>query len=133
MRVILHELDGVPHLDNDELKDARDRAVTLELTNRFAHVRGGCSTHYSRAPSDGNTDPQADEKALWVQAKRGVLAILRVQPAQDLVESLMRPVSDDDELRWENIVAEMDNESIPRRIPSTSVGDSAYRLEDIRS
>ncbi|KAG2077434.1 ras GTPase-activating protein [Suillus decipiens] len=117
LRVILHELDGVPHLDNDELKDARDRAVTLELTNRFAHVR----------------DPQADEKALWVQAKRGVLAILRVQPAQDLVESLMCPVSDDDEFRWENILAEMDNEPIPRRMPSTSAGESAYRLEDIRS
>ena len=40
LRVILHELDGVPHLDNDELKDARDKAVTLELTNRFARVRG---------------------------------------------------------------------------------------------
>ncbi|KAG2152223.1 ras GTPase-activating protein [Suillus cothurnatus] len=117
LRVILHELDGVPHLDNDELKDARDRAVTLELTNRFAHVR----------------DPQADEKALWVQAKRSVLAILRVQPAQDLVESLMRPVSDDDELRWENILVEMDNEPMPRRMPSTSAGESAYRLEDIRS
>ncbi|KAG1754021.1 ras GTPase-activating protein [Suillus paluster] len=117
LRVILHELDGVPHLDNDELKDARDRAVTLELTNRFAHVR----------------DPKADEKALWVQAKRGVLAILRVQPAQDLVESLMRPVSDNDELRWETIVTEMDNEPMPRRMPSTSAGDSAYRLEDIRS
>ncbi|KAG1755714.1 ras GTPase-activating protein [Suillus lakei] len=117
LRVILHELDGVPHLDNDELKDARDRAVTLELTNRFAHVR----------------DPQADEKARWVQAKRGVLAILRVQPAQDLVESLMRPVSDDDELRWETILAEMDNEPTPRRMPSTAAGESAYRLEDIRS
>lgn len=117
LRVILHELDGVPHLDNDELKDARDRAVTLELTNRFAHVR----------------DPQADEKALWVQAKRGVLAILRVQPAQDLVESLMRPVRDDDELRWENILAEMDNEPMPRRMPSASAGESSYRLEDIRS
>jgi Ras GTPase-activating-like protein IQGAP2/3 len=40
MRVILHELDGVPNLGSDALKDARDRAVTLELTNRFAHVRG---------------------------------------------------------------------------------------------
>jgi len=40
MRVILHELDGVPNLGSDELKDARDRAITLELTNRFAHVRG---------------------------------------------------------------------------------------------
>ncbi|KAF8559125.1 ras GTPase-activating protein [Imleria badia] len=117
LRVILHELDGVPHLDNDELKDARDKAITLELTNRFARVR----------------DPQADEKALWVQAKRGVLAILRVQPAQDLVESLMRPVTEEDESRWERIVAEMDNEPVNRRMPSTSGAESGYRLEDIRS
>ncbi|KAF8138302.1 ras GTPase-activating protein [Boletus edulis] len=117
LRIMLHELDGVPHLDNDELKDARDKAITLELTNRFARVR----------------DPQADEKALWVQAKRGVLAILRVQPAQDLVESLMHPVTEDDELRWETIVAEMDNEPTSRRMPSTSGAESGYRLEDIRS
>ncbi|KAF9247031.1 ras GTPase-activating protein [Melanogaster broomeanus] len=117
LRVILHELDGVPHLDIDELKDARDKAITLELTNRFARVR----------------DPKADEKALWVQAKRGVLAILRVQPAQDLVESLMRPVTEEDELRWEIIVAEMDNEPVNRRMPSTGGADSGYRLEDIRS
>ena len=78
-------------------------------------------------------DPQADEKALWVQAKRGVLAILRVQPAQDLVESLMRPVTEEDELRWESIVAEMDNEPVNRRMPSASGAESGYRLEDIRS
>lgn len=82
-------------------------------------------------------DPLAEEKALWVQAKRGVLAILRVQPAQDLVESLMRPVTDDDEEMWEHILeAEMVNEQtrqVPRRQRSEVVGDSAYRLEDIRS
>jgi Ras GTPase-activating-like protein IQGAP2/3 len=82
-------------------------------------------------------DPLAEEKALWVQAKRGVLAILRVQPAQDLVESLMRPVTDDEEEMWEHILeAEMVNEQtrqVPRRQRSEVVGDSAYRLEDIRS
>lgn len=78
-------------------------------------------------------DPQADEKALWVQAKRSVLAILRVQPAQDLLESLMRPVTEEDELRWETIVAEMDNEPVNRRMPSTSGAESGYRLEDVRS
>lgn len=78
-------------------------------------------------------DPEASEKALWVQAKRGVLAILRVQPAQDLLESLMRPVSEEDELRWETIVAEMDNEPVNRRMPSTGGVESGYRLEDIRS
>lgn len=40
LRVILSELGGVPHLDNEELKDARDTQITLELTNRFAHVQG---------------------------------------------------------------------------------------------
>jgi len=40
MKVILAELGGVPHLDNEELKDARDTAITLELTNRFAFVHG---------------------------------------------------------------------------------------------
>ncbi|KAI6047200.1 ras GTPase-activating protein [Pisolithus marmoratus] len=115
LRVILQELNGVPNIENDELKDARDKAITLELTNRFARVR----------------DPQADEKALWVQAKRGVLAILRVQPAQDLVDSLMRPVTEAEELRWEAIIAEMDHEPANRRMPSTS-GDAGYRLEDIR-
>ncbi|KAJ8482250.1 hypothetical protein ONZ45_g15020 [Pleurotus djamor] len=120
LRVIISELDGVPHL-NDELKDARDGAITLELTNRFAHV----------------SDPEADEKALWVQAKRGVLAILRVQPAQELVEALMRPVTEADENRWEDILDyEMETEqvrNVDRRMPSTSGADATYRLEDIRS
>lgn len=81
-------------------------------------------------------DPHAEEKTLWVQAKRGVLAILRVQPAQDLLESLMRPVTEEDEVMWEDILeAEMENEQMrhPRRQPSTFAADSAYRLEDIRS
>lgn len=84
------------------------------------------------------SDPHAEEKALWVQAKRGVLAILRVQPAQDLVESLLQPVTDDDELIWEGILdAEIVNEEArhthPGRQASQAVADSAYRLEDIRS
>jgi len=120
LRIILAELDGVPNLGNEELKDARDKAITLDLTNRFADVQ----------------DPHAEEKTLWVQAKRGVLAILRVQPAQDLVESLLRPVTDDDELIWEEILdAEMENEHMrhPGRQASAAAADSAYRLEDIRS
>uniref|UniRef100_A0A0W0FJV3 Putative ras GTPase-activating protein n=1 Tax=Moniliophthora roreri TaxID=221103 RepID=A0A0W0FJV3_MONRR len=122
LRAIVGELDGVPHFGSEELKDARDTAITLELTNRFANVE----------------DPHAEEKTLWVQAKRGVLAILRVQPAQDLLASLLRPVTDEDENIWEEIVeAEMENEHIrvhDRRQPSTTgVESAAYRLEDIRS
>lgn len=83
----------------------------------------------------GYIDPRADEKALWVQAKRAVLAILRVQPAQDLVDSLMQTVTDEHELAWEDIIEEMEREQMrhQRRMPSTTGAESAYRLEDIRS
>jgi len=40
LKAILTELGGVPNLDSEELKDARDTQITLELTNRFAHVQG---------------------------------------------------------------------------------------------
>ncbi|KIJ56777.1 hypothetical protein M422DRAFT_72916 [Sphaerobolus stellatus SS14] len=119
LRILLTELNGVPNLGDEELNDARDHPITLELTNRFAHVQ----------------DPHAEEKALWVQCKRGVLAILRVQPAKDLLESLFQPVEEEHEFIWEDIV---EHELIlhhkrNRRMPSTTGADTAYRLDDIRS
>jgi Ras GTPase-activating-like protein IQGAP2/3 len=138
LRVILHELDGVPNLGSEELNDARDRPITLELTNRFAEVEGTspCSSHYMRFKYR-LLDPHAAEKALWVQAKRSVLAILRVQPAKDLIESLMQPVAEEHESIWEEII---DRElyvdqmrSHERRMPSTGGAEIAYRLEDIQS
>jgi len=117
LRVILTELDGVPNLGNEELNDARDRAIELQLSNRFALVK----------------DPLADEKALWIQCKRGVLAILRVQPAKDLIESLFQPVEEEHEFMWEDIVERelIVHHKRNRRMPSTTGVDSAYRLEDI--
>ncbi|KAG8821050.1 hypothetical protein FRC18_011521 [Serendipita sp. 400] len=125
LRAILTELEGPPLFGSDdgshELHDARDRAITLELTNRFAIVR----------------DDQAELKALWVRAKRGVLAILRVQPAKDLIEALMQPVTEDHEILWEEIIDnEMSAERMQqrtRRMASTTQADDSYRLEDIRT
>jgi len=122
LRVIITELGGVPHLGSDELKAARDRAITLELTNRFANVE----------------DPHAEEKALWVQAKRGVLAILRVQPSTELYDSLLQDVTDDHEAIWEDIVdrqlaADKMRFKRNRRMPSTTGKEGTYRLEDIQS
>ncbi|KAF9055294.1 hypothetical protein BDZ89DRAFT_1087964 [Hymenopellis radicata] len=107
LRVILIELDGVPQSGSDELNEAREQAITLELTNRFADV----------------------------QAKRGVLAVLRVQPAQDLIQSFLLPVTDRDEEIWEEILdAEIMNEGARHgRQASQAVPDPAYRLDDIRS
>ena len=40
LRTILMELGGVPNLGTEELTAARDHAITLDLTNRFANVKG---------------------------------------------------------------------------------------------
>jgi len=48
----------------------------------------------------------------------------------------MRPVTEEDEQMWEEMLqAEVENEHarVPRRQPSAGITDSAYRLEDIRS
>lgn len=42
---ILSDLGGVPHLGNDELNDARDTAIELQLTNRFARTEGELSSN----------------------------------------------------------------------------------------
>lgn len=73
-----------------------------------------------------------------MQAKRGVLAVLRVQPAANLVESLVEPVADEHEELWEEIVNtelvynEMQEQRHGRQ-PSANVNDTAYRLQDIRT
>ncbi|OBZ70404.1 Ras GTPase-activating-like protein rng2 [Grifola frondosa] len=135
LRVILTELDGVPNIGSDELNEARDTAIELQLTNRFALVRGKVACMRLCTESNRPSDPGADEKTLWVQAKRAVLAILRVQPGKDLVDSLMQPVTDEHEHVWEDIIEEMEKDQFrqQRRMPSTSGAESSYRLEDIRS
>jgi len=65
LRIILQELDGVPQLGNEELKDARDRAITLDLTNRFADVRGeGYHSWAERETNQPSRSPRRREDAL---------------------------------------------------------------------
>jgi Ras GTPase-activating-like protein IQGAP2/3 len=56
-----------------------------------------------------------------------------VQPAKDLVEALMMPVTREHEAIWEEIVENemiMDHKQRNRRMPSQA--NAEYRLEDIR-
>ncbi|KAF7301657.1 RAS GTPase-activating protein [Mycena indigotica] len=115
LRTILSELGGVPNLGSDELKDAREHPVTLELTNRFADV----------------DDTRAEENTLWVKAKRGVLAVLRVHPAQSLAESLLRKVTEEDVLIWDEILdAEAQHQRAHNRRQPSNYGGDSYKLDD---
>ncbi|KAL1747468.1 hypothetical protein HDZ31DRAFT_31879 [Schizophyllum fasciatum] len=119
LAIILDELNGVPYSSNAALEEARDIVITLELSNRWATI------DYTKA----------EEKAEWVKAKRAVLAVLRVQPAQDILQSLMTPVTDADEELWEDILeAEDFNEKQTRAHPrQASQAAQDYKLQDIRT
>ncbi|TRM67597.1 hypothetical protein BD626DRAFT_395296 [Schizophyllum amplum] len=118
LAIILDELNGVPYSGNAALDEARDIVITLELSNRWATV----------------DDTKAVEKAEWVKAKRAVLAVVRVQPAEDLWTSLMKPVTEADEEMWEDILeAEELNERQTRAHPrQASQAAQEYKLQDIR-
>ena len=51
-------------------------------------------------------DPEAEIKALFMETKRCVLYIIRVQTGTDLMEILVKPISQEDEKKWKVVLKE---------------------------
>ncbi|KAG0651881.1 Ras GTPase-activating rng2 [Hyphodiscus hymeniophilus] len=51
-------------------------------------------------------DPEADVKALFMETKRCVLYIIRVQSGPNLMEILVRPVTREDDNKWHSLLRE---------------------------
>ena len=56
--------------------------------------------------SNHSTDPDAEVKALFMETKRCILYIIRVQSGPNLMDILVRPITADDEERWQTILEE---------------------------
>ena len=52
------------------------------------------------------TDPDAEVKALLMETKRCILYVIRVQSGGDLMEIMVKPITMEDEDRWEALVRE---------------------------
>ncbi|KAK4688659.1 Ras GTPase-activating-like protein IQGAP2/3, partial [Tremellales sp. Uapishka_1] len=117
MAKVLEELEGPP-VDYDRSK----ATVSLRLTNRLAELQPG--------------DPRALEKADWVQAKRHVLAVLRVQSGRTLFDVLVsRPEEIHEELWVEEVHRDIALEQArlaKHNLPPTPV-EAEYHIESIRS
>ncbi|KAE8538000.1 hypothetical protein D1P53_006067 [Cryptococcus gattii VGV] len=114
---ILEELEGPP-IDYDKSKNQ----VNLRLTNRLA------------GPTPG--DPKAGAKADWIQAKRHVLAVLRVQTGKTLFDVLLSRPEDIHEQLWIQEVHRdiaLENARKARHgLPPAHV-EAEYQIESIRS
>ncbi|CAD6886832.1 unnamed protein product [Tilletia controversa] len=89
LRAVLLELGDAPMSNNQDLNSARDSEITLELKSNVRTLK----------------DPEAETKALFVETKRLVLAILKVQTGKTLLDVFVAPVSPQDEMLWEEIVS----------------------------
>ncbi|WVN85310.1 uncharacterized protein L203_100455 [Cryptococcus depauperatus CBS 7841] len=114
---ILEELEGPP-IDYDRSKNP----VNLRLTNRLAKPQSG--------------GPNATEKADWIQAKRHVLAVLRVQTGKTLFDVLVARPEECHEQMWvEEVLRDIALENTRKAqhgLPPTPV-EQEYQIESIRS
>jgi Ras GTPase-activating-like protein IQGAP2/3 len=84
---IMHDLGSAKNNEN-EMNAAGTSDIHMFLTPKLHDV----------------DDPEAEVKALFMETKRCVLYIIRVQTGANLLEILVKPISDDDERKWQHVL-----------------------------
>ncbi|OAP64068.1 hypothetical protein AYL99_00040 [Fonsecaea erecta] len=87
LRDILRELGSVQS-NESELRGVSSSEISLTLTPKLLN----------------SEDPDADVKTLLTETKRCVLYIIRVQSGANLLEILVKPITPEDEDKWEILV-----------------------------
>ncbi|CAG8697404.1 12716_t:CDS:10 [Gigaspora margarita] len=82
LRQIFNELGEAPPIEED-LSDTATKEISLTLTSRLA--------------LEAMNDPDTEIKHLFVETKRLVLAVMRVQNGENLLDILVKAVTDQDE------------------------------------
>ncbi|KAI0598472.1 hypothetical protein F4775DRAFT_185833 [Biscogniauxia sp. FL1348] len=89
LREILQDLGSAKNNEN-EMNAAGPSDIQMFLTPKLHDVE----------------DPEADVKALFMETKRCILYIIRVQTGANLLEILVRPPTQEDEIKWQSILRE---------------------------
>jgi Ras GTPase-activating-like protein IQGAP2/3 len=87
LREIIHDLGNAKSNEN-EMNAAGSSEIHMFLTPKLHDVN----------------DPEAEVKALFMETKRCVLYIIRVQTGANLLEILVKPIADEDEIKWQNLL-----------------------------
>lgn len=89
LREIIGELGSV-QTSESELKNVGNTEISLQLDPSFQRI----------------DDPDSEVKALLVETKRCILYIIRVQTGNNLLEILVKPITPEDEDRWDTLLRE---------------------------
>ena len=89
LRELISELGSV-QTSESELKNVKNTEISLQLDPSFHRV----------------DDPESEIKALLVETKRCILYIIRVQTGNNLMDILVKPITDEDLERWDTLIRE---------------------------
>ncbi|KAI9814679.1 MAG: hypothetical protein M1832_005678 [Thelocarpon impressellum] len=89
LRELIHELGSAKH-NESEMMGVSSAEISLTLIPKLHDVE----------------DPEAEVKALFMETKRCILYIIRVQSGPNLMDILVKPITLEDEDRWEALLQE---------------------------
>ncbi|KAI6250767.1 Ras GTPase-activating-like protein rng2 [Erysiphe necator] len=89
LRDIIHELGSAKNNEN-EMLGVSSIEIQMKLNPKLHDIE----------------DPEADIKELFMETKRCVLYIIRVQTGSNLMEILIRPITPEDEIKWNSVIIE---------------------------
>ena len=89
LREIMQDLGSAKH-NESEMMSPGSSDIQMFLTPKLHDV----------------DDPEADAKALFMETKRCILYIIRVQTGANLLEILVKPISQEDENKWKTLLRE---------------------------
>ncbi|KAI2792585.1 hypothetical protein POX_b02623 [Penicillium oxalicum] len=98
LKQLVRDLGNVKSNEN-ELMGVSSTEINLTLNPKLAQTE----------------DPEADIKALFMETKRCILYIIRVQTGANLLEIMLKPPSVEDEQRWQSLIHEELSSSSSRR------------------
>lgn len=98
LRVIISELGSVK-TSEAELKTVGNTEIGLHLDPHFQKIE----------------DPDSGVNALFVETKRCILYIIRIQTGATLMEILVKPITTDDEERWEQLLKEEQSQTAKKK------------------
>ncbi|KAF4121713.1 Ras GTPase-activating-like protein IQGAP2/3 [Geosmithia morbida] len=84
LREIMHDLGSAKSNENEMMSAAGTSEINMFLTPKLHDIE----------------DPEAEVKALFMETKRCVLYIIRVQTGDNLLDILVKPILDEDEAKW---------------------------------
>ena len=105
LREVVRELGSAKNNEN-ELMNVSTSEISLTLNPKLHNVEGKPSilTIVCVSPLTGRLDPDAEVKALFMETKRCILYIIRVQSGANLMDIMVKPITMEDEDKWDGLV-----------------------------